>query len=63
MDRTGKLAGRGAYVCRDDACITTALGRGLLGRALDAPIPASLPSELLATVTPTTIPGGPRGQE
>ena len=37
IDETGRLAGRGAYLCRDAACWTTALERGTLGRALEAP--------------------------
>lgn len=63
LDLTGRTSGRGAYVCRDGACMTTAIDRGLLGRALAAPIPASLPAELLASVTSTTNPGGSIGQE
>ncbi|HYL39945.1 MAG TPA: YlxR family protein, partial [Candidatus Binatus sp.] len=63
--------GRGAYVCRDAACISTATGRGALSRALAAPIPPSLATELQAQLplaTPTTHPdpmiaGGTLGQE
>ena len=46
-DATGRANGRGAYVCRDEACITGAAGRGGLGRALEATIPAELADELL----------------
>ncbi|MCI0584622.1 MAG: YlxR family protein [Chloroflexi bacterium] len=62
-DATGRLAGRGAYVCRDLDCITNAITRGALSRALETPIPAGLLEELAETVTIDTIGGGTRGQE
>jgi predicted RNA-binding protein YlxR (DUF448 family) len=62
-DETGRLAGRGAYVCRDRACITTAIARGSLSKALETPVPAGLLDELAATVTNDIIGGGTRGQE
>jgi predicted RNA-binding protein YlxR (DUF448 family) len=62
-DGTGRLAGRGAYVCRDRDCITTAITRGALTRALEIPVPAGLLDELAATVTNEDIGGGTRGQE
>ncbi len=46
LDATGKAAGRGAYVCRDGACLDRAVGRGGLARALRVPIPAGLGAEL-----------------
>jgi uncharacterized protein len=63
MDETGRRAGRGAYLCRDAGCWTLAAERGALGRALAAPVPATLREELLAgpAMMPTT--GGARGQE
>ena len=42
IDETGRLAGRGAYLCREAGCWTTALERGALGRALETPLPAEL---------------------
>ena len=64
IDETGRVAGRGAYLCRDAGCWTTALGRGALGRALEAPLPAELREALLAgATTMTTDEGGARGQE
>jgi predicted RNA-binding protein YlxR (DUF448 family) len=63
VDESGRLAGRGAYVCRDRACIETAIQRGTLSRALESPVPSGLLEELAATVTPDTIGGGTRGQE
>jgi hypothetical protein len=34
VDPTGKLAGRGAYLCRDRACWTRGLSQGRLSAAL-----------------------------
>ena len=47
FDPTGRANGRGAYVCRDEACVAGATGRGGLHRALVATIPADLADELL----------------
>jgi uncharacterized protein len=63
LDPGGRLAGRGAYVCRDTACIHGATERGLLSRALTQPIPPAVASELLAAVEPTTTSGGLLGQK
>jgi uncharacterized protein len=63
LDETGRRAGRGAYVCRDEACIAGATGRGLLARALVSPVPAAVASELAAAITLTATPGGSSGQE
>ena len=64
LDPTGRLNGRGAYVDRDPACIDLALDRGLLGKALEAPIPADLRAELVAAATGTNVSvGGNHGQE
>jgi hypothetical protein len=62
-DASGRAAGRGAYVCRDSDCITSAIQRGTLSRALETPVPAGLVDELAATITNDTIGGGTRGQE
>jgi uncharacterized protein len=56
-DPTGKANGRGAYVCRDEACIATAFDRGALGHALSAPIPAVLADELRRIVSRGTFDG------
>jgi predicted RNA-binding protein YlxR (DUF448 family) len=63
LDASGRTPGRGAYVCRDAACIAGATGRGLLSRALVTPIPPAVASELLAAVDPTSPRGGFIGQE
>jgi predicted RNA-binding protein YlxR (DUF448 family) len=46
LDMTGRLAGRGAYLCADGACWQTALKRSALQRALAASIPAELLARL-----------------
>ena len=51
FDPTSRANGRGAYVCRDEACITGATGRGGLHRALEATIPAELADELLTAAS------------
>lgn len=38
VDRSGKSPGRGAYVCRDLACVARAARRGALARALREPL-------------------------
>ena len=62
-DPGGRANGRGAYVCRDHDCITNAINRGTLSRALEVPVPPELREELLGSVPELTIQGGARGQE
>lgn len=57
IDESGRVAGRGAYVCRDDACMTKAIERGALARALETTIPTDL-RETLTAGTTTRIEGG-----
>jgi predicted RNA-binding protein YlxR (DUF448 family) len=72
LDETGRLAGRGAYLCRDDACRTTALAKGILQRALavvpppdvwDALADACRTTTTKMTIMMTTNEGGTRGEE
>jgi uncharacterized protein len=63
VDDTGRVAGRGAYVCRDEACITRAIERGALARALEAPIPPELREELMAGTNERIEGGVANGQE
>jgi predicted RNA-binding protein YlxR (DUF448 family) len=63
MDEIGRLAGRGAYLCRDAGCWTLAAQRGALGRALEATVPQELREVLLAGPEMMTTTGGARGQE
>jgi predicted RNA-binding protein YlxR (DUF448 family) len=63
VDETGRVAGRGAYVCRDEACITTAIDRGALARALETTLPADLRVTLAAGTTERIQGGEPSGKE
>ena len=38
IDKTGKSAGRGAYICRKASCLQKARKSGRLGKSLDANI-------------------------
>jgi uncharacterized protein len=51
FDPTGRANGRGAYVCRDEACVTGATGRGGLHRALEATVPAELADALMTAAS------------
>lgn len=46
IDPTGKLSGRGAYVCRDPDCAEAGLREQRLARALDVAIPADVAEQL-----------------
>ena len=48
IDETGRLAGRGAYLCADGSCWRQAVERGTLQRALEAKLPEELRQRLLA---------------
>jgi len=65
-DPTGRLAGRGAYLCADGSCWTRAVERGSLARALGVALPAQLRDQLIAgagTMTTTNEGGTQRGEE
>jgi len=64
FDPTGRLAGRGAYVCHDTDCLSIAITKGALARALETQLPAAFLAEAGAGVTIThTSQGGARGKE
>ena len=66
IDLGGRVAGRGAYLCRTAECIDVAIKKGALSRALRTPLPTDLRTALIAGIadpTHTTIEGGARGQE
>jgi uncharacterized protein len=64
FDPTGRLAGRGAYVCQDPACLDLAIKKGALARALETPLPATfLEAVTSGAITMNTTQGGARGQE
>jgi predicted RNA-binding protein YlxR (DUF448 family) len=46
-DSTGRLAGRGAYVCADGSCREQALAKGGLARAFGRPISGPERAELM----------------
>jgi predicted RNA-binding protein YlxR (DUF448 family) len=48
LDATGRLAGRGAYLCADGSCWRQAIEKGTLQRALDVPLPEELKHRLRA---------------
>jgi predicted RNA-binding protein YlxR (DUF448 family) len=65
VDPTGRLAGRGAYVCRTEACLNNAIAKGALSRALRTQLPADVRASLAGSATAymTDAEGGSRGQE
>lgn len=46
VDSTGKMPGKGAYLCKSEICINKALKTGSLKRALNTDIPDSVFEEL-----------------
>jgi predicted RNA-binding protein YlxR (DUF448 family) len=60
FDPTGRLAGRGAYLCADAACWRLAVRRSSLERALGVTLPPELRSRL-ETGGPEELQGGPHG--
>ena len=46
FDATGKQNGRGAYLCRSEACLERALKTRALERALEAPVNDALKAAL-----------------
>ena len=66
VDATGRLAGRGAYLCADGSCWRTALDKNQLTRALEVPLSDDVRAHLetgAMTHDLTTTRGGNRGQE
>ncbi|HEX4836626.1 MAG TPA: YlxR family protein [bacterium] len=51
VDATGRLSGRGAYVCPDAACVERALREGRLEGALERPISAEVAQGLQEALT------------
>jgi len=48
LDFRGKTPGRGAYLCRDGACLKKAVKSRALERALSVPIPGEVYERLLS---------------
>jgi predicted RNA-binding protein YlxR (DUF448 family) len=59
VDPTGKLSGRGAYVCAERACVDRALGEGRLTRSLERAIPAEAAESLRASLSRPAPPRAP----
>ena len=55
VDPTGKLDGRGAYLCHDDACWTRAERRKAVERALQVSLDASAWQNLLSSRPPLAV--------
>ena len=64
-DPTGRLSGRGAYVCVETDCLTNAITKGALRRALEIPLPPAFLESvgMGATTMNDTTRGGLRGQK
>jgi predicted RNA-binding protein YlxR (DUF448 family) len=60
VDASGRMNGRGAYLCADSSCWTAALKKNALGRALGVEIPPEL-KQRLETALPVSPEGGPSG--
>jgi predicted RNA-binding protein YlxR (DUF448 family) len=66
IDPSGRLAGRGAYLCADGSCWRIAIDKHQLTRALEVPLPDDVRAHLENGATTTersTTRGGNRGQE
>ncbi|HEV2356637.1 MAG TPA: YlxR family protein [bacterium] len=50
VDATGKVSGRGAYVCPDDACVDRAVRGGRLAGALAQPLAEDIGQRLRETI-------------
>jgi predicted RNA-binding protein YlxR (DUF448 family) len=46
LDPSGRIPGRGAYLCADGSCWTTALRKRAIERALEAQLPVELRTKL-----------------
>ena len=63
FDPTGRLAGRGAYVCQGTACLELAIKKGALARALEIPLPVTFLEAVTSGAITTNTQGEARGQE
>ncbi len=59
LDETGRLAGRGAYLCADGSCWLQAIEKGRLQRALEVPLPPELKQRLEAGARDMVASAGP----
>jgi hypothetical protein len=61
LDRSGRLPGRGAYLCADGACWRLAVRRSAIERALGVSLPSDLQALLEHDSDPASLIGGPHG--
>ena len=59
VDATGKLSGRGAYVCPAPECVDRALRDGRLAGILERPLPEALSGSLRDAVSQELAPRAP----
>lgn len=55
VDPTGKLAGRGAYVCPEPDCVETGVREQRLQHALEVPIPEDVAASLFSRIGGSVI--------
>jgi hypothetical protein len=60
FDASGRMNGRGAYLCADGSCWTAALKKSSLERALGVALPDDI-RQRLETAQPVSPEGGPSG--
>ena len=53
IDKTNKLSGRGAYICKSKECLTKAVRQKQLDRALETKIDEAVLSQLMEEVDET----------
>ena len=51
VDETGKKNGRGAYICRDEACLSRVLRSGALRKSLDTDIPEDIRERIAEVIS------------
>lgn len=56
FDLTGRKPGRGAYVCRSEACFTNAVRQRQLERAFSAPVSEAVRENLAAQIASLPAP-------
>ena len=61
LDQTGKAPGRGAYLCADGSCWSSALKKKSIERALSVALPAELREELERGAATLSAGGGTNG--
>ena len=54
VDQTGKLSGRGAYICPDPECLRLAIKNQRLSRSLEIELPSEIVAALSARLQAAT---------